>query len=66
MTDPELLDVLQKLNDQSDYTGLCVLRQSTTGRGWRLHETSSNEHGPVRKSVRMAIEDFVNTHKSFQ
>ena len=58
MTDTELLDVLQQLNDKADYTGLCVLRISMTGRGWRLHETSENEFAFPRKSVREAIEDF--------
>ncbi len=59
MTDTELLDVLQKLNDEAAYSGVCILRRSMTGRGWRLHETADE---PVRvpvTSVRQAIEDFV-------
>ncbi len=60
MTDTELLDVLQKLNDEANYTGRCVLRISMTGRGWRLHETGAEEvvATPVA-SVRQAIENFV-------
>lgn len=58
MTDTELLDVLQKLNDESEYTGECVLRMSETGRGWRLHETSNTDGNPPEKSVREAIEYF--------
>ena len=38
-TDKQLLDHLQKLNDEAEYTGHCVLRKSVTNRGWRLHET---------------------------
>lgn len=64
MTDTELLDVLQKLNDESRYTGKCVLRISTTGRGWRLHETSDADFGSPVKSVRQAIEDFVEKEKA--
>ncbi len=59
MTDTELLDALQSLNDRSDYTGKCILRMSTTGRGWRLHETSDEDFGPPRKCVREAIVDFL-------
>ena len=59
MTDTELLDVLQKLNDESRYTGLCVLRLSETGRGWRLHETSGGDYANPQKSVRQAIENFI-------
>lgn len=60
MTDTEMLDVLQKLNDEANYTGRCVLRRSTTGRGWRLHETSDDEFGTPPKSVRQAIKLFVD------
>jgi len=50
--DSELLDHLQSLNDKADYTGLCICRDSYTGRGWRLHETS---HPMAVKDVRVAI-----------
>ncbi len=59
MTDTELLDALQKLNDLSGYTGLCILRMSTTGRGWRLHEVSTVDFDEANTSVRQAIEAFV-------
>ncbi len=64
MTDTELLDVLQKLNDKAEYTGLCILRISMTGRGWRLHETSEEEFVSPKKSVREAIEDFAKIKDS--
>ena len=53
-TDTELLDFLQEKNDESNYTGICIFRMSTTGRGWRLHETSIEHHGGS-SSVREAI-----------
>ena len=56
MTDTELLDALQKLNDDKAYTGKCILRLSSDGRGWRLHETI-RPFG--RHNVRNAIEEFV-------
>ncbi len=59
MTDTELLNVLQGLNDEAQYTGKCILRMSTTGRGWRLHETSEEDFVNPQKSVRQAIEDWV-------
>jgi len=59
MTDTELLDALQKLNDLSGYTGLCVLRMSTTGRGWRCMKRAPVDYGEACTSVREAIEDFV-------
>ena len=56
MTDTELLDALQKLNDDKKYTGKCILRISEDGRGWRLHETSMTG---AQKNVRKAIENFI-------
>lgn len=38
-TDKQLLDFLQSLLDRKVYTGRALLRDSTSGRGWRLHET---------------------------
>jgi len=55
-TDTELLDFLQQELDKSAYTGKVVCRKSTTGRGWRLHETSRN-CGIL--DVRQAIADYV-------
>jgi len=62
MNDTELLNVLQKLNDKAVYSGVCILRQSTTGRGWRLHETADEDVGVPKTSVRQAIEDFANQY----
>jgi hypothetical protein len=59
-TDKELLDFLQSLNDEAKYTGVAMLRDSTTGRGWRLHETS---HEGSVKSVREAIENYMDSIK---
>ncbi len=56
MTDTELLDALQQLNDESRYTGKCILRWSGYGRGWRLHETSQPK---AQQDVRKVIEDFI-------
>jgi len=55
-SDTELLDFLQSLNDRQRYTGKVILRESSTGRGWRLHETSS---GGNVFSVRQAITNFM-------
>lgn len=55
-TDTELLDFLQALNDRAEYTGKCICRESTTGRGWRLGETSKPTG---RVSVRRAIVEFI-------
>ena len=55
-TDTELLDYLQYLTSQKKYTGRVVLRNSMTGRGWRLHETSG--YDGIR-DVRMAIGNYM-------
>ena len=55
-TDTELLDYLQYLTSQKKYTGRVVLRNSMTGRGWRLHETSGNDG---IRDVRMAIGNYI-------
>jgi len=57
MTDKERLDYLQQLNDRNNYTGKCVLRESATGRGWRLHETSTDQYETFN-NVRDAIDNF--------
>ncbi len=56
MTDTELLDALQKLNDDKRHTGKCILRMSGYMRGWRLHETSLPG---AQNDVRKAITDFI-------
>lgn len=55
-TDTELLDFLQALTNDAAYTGRVVCRNSTTGRGWRLHETSRSYGLP---DVRQAIADYM-------
>jgi len=55
-TDTELLDYLQYLTSKKKYTGRVVLRDSFTGRGWRLHETSG--YDGIR-DVRMAIANYI-------
>lgn len=54
-TDKEMLDWLDKQNAKSKYTGVCQFRWSSTGRGWRLHETSDMKNSFL--FVRNAIED---------
>lgn len=59
-TDEERLDFLQKLTDDGKYTGKVILRNSSTRRGWRLHETSRSA---AKSSVREAIDDFIDFNK---
>lgn len=59
--DTELLDFLQQELDKSAYTGKVVCRYSTTGRGWRLLETSGV--GAV-SDVRQAIINFMKQVKN--
>jgi hypothetical protein len=56
-TDEERLNFLQKLTDDGRYTGKVILRNSSTGRGWKLHETSFLT---AKSSVREAIDDFID------
>jgi len=39
-TDKQLLDFLEAKNKEAVYTGKCLWRMSSFGRGWRLYETS--------------------------
>lgn len=55
-SDTDLLNWLQLKLDQQTYTGKCIFRWSTTGRGWRLHETSDKN---ASKSVRTAIQEAI-------
>ena len=59
-TDKQLLDFLQKKNDEATYTGKCLFRMSARRKGWRLHETSRKR---ARKSVRKAIVDALDKEK---
>ena len=59
-TDTELLDFLQGLTDRKNYTGKVICRWSSTGRGWRLHETNHSDAVP---SVRQAITNLMEREK---
>lgn len=52
--DKKRLDFLQ--NNLGSYTGKVICRMSTSGRGWRLHETSLED---AVDSVRKAIDKFI-------
>lgn len=52
-TDTQLLDFMQSRLDMAEYTGKCIFRKSSSGRGWRLHET--NQPNAVN-DVRLAID----------
>ena len=54
MTDTEILDYLDSLT--GSYSGKVILRDSTTGRGWRLNETTWP--GATDQGVRRAVEDY--------
>jgi len=68
ISDTDLLDWLQEQLDKNSYTGQCVFRWSTMGRGWRLHETSDDAASifrvqPVR-DVREAIANAIMREKN--
>ena len=58
-TDKERLDFLQKLTDRKRFTGKVILRESWTGRGWRLHEHNGTD---AVSSVRDAIDNFMDNN----
>lgn len=58
MTDTDLLNFLQFLTDRKLYSGKVIMRNSTTGRGWRLHETSA---GHSNSDVRKAIIKYISS-----
>jgi len=59
MNDTERLDALQRLLDKKMYTGLAILRPSTTSRGFRLHE--SGQEGSSN-DIRKVIDDGLKIH----
>lgn len=63
-TDTELLDYLQDKLDKGIYTGKVICRWSSSGRGWRLHETTQDGFSDVR----CAIKDFIerNNENTYQ
>lgn len=62
MTDTELLDALDELHRRAGFDH-CVLRMSTTGRGWRLHSVPFAEAKTlgveVASTPRHAIRAFI-------
>jgi len=56
-TDKQLLDFLQKKNDERIYGGLCIFRDSDYGKGWRLHET---KRVGAKRDVREAIGNAID------
>lgn len=59
VTDKQRLDFLQMLHDKSSMRGV-ICRDSTTGRGWRLHETSDDA---AVEDVREAIDNYIQTQE---
>jgi len=56
-TDTELLDYLQKLTYKRTHgMGNIIMRDSTTGRGWRLYETGRVDGV---SNVRQAIINYI-------
>ena len=63
ITDTDRINFLQSLLDQKPYTGKCILRDSQTGRGFRLHETS---RGYAFSTVREAIDNYMNQYNKLK
>ena len=59
ITDKHRIDFLQALTGIKQYTGKVTMRMSSTGRGWRLHETDS---GDGVESVRDALDRFMHEY----
>lgn len=57
LRDRKLLNFLEQENNKGRYTGRCLFRLSSTGRGWRLHETEAPE---ASFTVREAIIDAMD------
>ena len=60
-TDTERINFMEKLTSFKNYPGKVILRMSTTGRGWRLHETSRKQSST---SVRDAIDKAIYEYKT--
>ena len=57
-TDTEMIDFLERENAKQRYTGTCIFRDSSTGRGWRLHETElPGASYTVREALESAMEE---------
>lgn len=57
MTDTEMIDFLEEVHKSNDFSTQCTMRQSTTGRGWRLHSSDEGSWDGA-PTVREAIEKF--------
>jgi len=59
-TDKEMLDWLETQLLKQTYTGKCVFRWSSRGRGFRLHETSQpSAVKGVRAALRIAMRNDI-------
>jgi len=56
LTDTDRIDFIQNAINKGSYTGKVVARNSDTGRGFRLHETSRNDG---QNDVREAIDKYI-------
>lgn len=63
-TDTELLNWLEEQNSRKRYTGECIFRWSSTGRGWRIHEAHKSRWKNVKQTVREAIADAIDAEKN--
>ena len=54
-SDTEMIDWLEAQNAKAKYTGRCLFRWSTCGRGWRLHESNREGFQSVRQAIRWAM-----------
>ncbi|MBI5117613.1 hypothetical protein HZA56_14140 [Candidatus Poribacteria bacterium] len=59
LADSYRLDYLQQLTDDQD-EALVIMRDSSTGRGWRLHQTTQEGAVP---SVRQALDNYIHSKK---
>ena len=60
-TDTDLINELERLHLESGYSELCILRDSETGRSWRLHSTS---RATGKRTVREAIVNYLQLKES--
>ena len=61
ITDKDRLDFLQRIMvDEGKYSGKCILRRSTRGHGYRLHETKWKGAGvSVRNEIDRAMMGYL-------
>jgi hypothetical protein len=57
-TDTELLNFLEEAGKLTKYKW--IVRQSVTGRGWRLHQDPKvGEHDTIRGAIEAAMKEYV-------